>query len=435
MDSEELYSCDSERTLLGILLVDEQSITKVLAMVDTKDFYRVEHRNIFNAIKTLHSDNKAIDIVTVSELLKFEKKLVTSGGREYINDIASDYISSVNWKNYCKVIIKYAKKRQLLMISNSIKDELESGKDVEEVANGVKTNIENILYRSTSNDLVPIYLKSFDVMDKVDKILSGTTHTLGLSTGFNKLDISLSGLVGGRMYLLGARPAMGKSAYAQQIAETVALNHNVLFVSLEMDTEEYTERSMFRRSSINQDLLTRGMVNKEQLFTTLAQTCEDISYLKLDILDNPVCTCTDVENAIINQQSKRGSCDLVIIDYLQLMRPRDKRLFDNKDAVSEISRDIKCLARKYKIPIIALSQLNRTLELRQDKRPVMSDLRESGSLEQDADVVMFLYRDEVYNQDPTTRGTAELIIRKNRQGALSSIDMVFDKSRVTFIER
>ena len=367
INQEELYSKDAENNLIAILLMDVNKVATIISLIKDSDFYKIENRLIFNAVRKLQQDDKPIDIVTVSELLKFENTLAQAGGREYISTLAENYVGSTLYKNYVKIILKYSKKRKMLSISKDIEDRLNKGEDVDDVAKDINSKVEEIILSRTGNNLVQIGSAVPDVMDKVDKILSGQSKTLGLPTGFYQLDRALSGLCKGRLYLLGARPAMGKSAIAQQIAEYIGQSKRVMFVACEMDVDEYTERSLFRRCNINQDMLTRGTVNSEQIFSSMAEQMQAISGLCLHILDKAGATISDIESEIITMQSK-GGCDLIIVDYLQLMNSDNKYLHDPKDIVSEISNKLKNLARKYKIPILALSQLSRALEIRADKR-------------------------------------------------------------------
>lgn len=227
------------------------------------------------------------------------------------------------------------------------------------------------------------------------------------------------------------------SSYAQQIAEAVALNHNVLFFSLEMGVEEYTQRSIFRRSGYNQEMMTRGNYTSNQIFEAFAKAGDELSNLNLQIIDDSSCTLSTIETNIKQCINKKGSCDLVIVDYIQLMKSDNKYKKEDYDIVTDNSKGLKRIARKYKLPVLALSQLGRQVEQRQDKRPILSDLRDSGSIEQDADVVMFLYRPDIYfPTNPLFRNRAELIIAKNRQGARGTvIPMVFNGTRVEFKEQ
>ena len=240
----------------------------------------------------------------------------------------------------------------------------------------------------------------------------------------------------GKIYIIGARASMGKSALAMNISEYVAKKHNVLFISLEMDKKEYAQRLILSKAGIDVNMVNTGRLSDEQIEQAKAQK-EYLQSLNLYIETKTPCKVSDIELAIINLQSTRKSCDLVVVDYLQLLTPTSKSGKNREVEVAEMSRELKNLAVKYKVPIIVLSQLSRALESREDKRPMLSDLRESGSIEQDADVVMFVYRDEYYNpDDPIVRGTAELLIRKNRGGVNNrNIDMCWQANKVKFTEQ
>lgn len=432
----ELDNKEAEQSILGIMMLDNSKVLPIIAMVDKEDFMANGHKLIYQAIVDLYHEGKPIDIVTTSELLRFKEQLETCGGRDYISSLAENVITISNYKNYCKIILKYSKKRKLLKLFQNNIEELNST-DVDEVAQKVKLALEEIIINRTSDNLTHILSGVEACVEQIDAILKSDDSILGLSTGLHELDKMLSGLVGGRLYILGARPAMGKSALAQQIAECVASipDKNVVFASLEMSVEEYTQRALFRRCNINQEMLTRRMVDSETVFTKLYQESEEIAKENLYIIDNADCTLTDIENGIANCISKNGSCDLVVVDYLQLMAHDNKKEHDDYKVVSYNSTGLKKLARKYNVPILALCQLSRSLEVRAEKKPILSDLRESGKIEQDADVVMFLYRDEVYNPTPLNKGAAELIIAKQRQGRTGTLDLIFNAGRTEFKER
>lgn len=744
----ELNNDEAERSILGIMLIDTNKILPIIVMLDSNDFFSPGHRLIYKAIETLYREGKAIDIVTVSEFLRFNEELETAGGREYISSLAENVITLANYKNYCKIILKYSKKRKLKALLQDTLEELNS-QDVDDTAQSLKLQIEEIIINRTSDNLTHILNGVEPVVSQIDAILNSENNILGLPTGLPSLDQWLSGLVGGRLYIIGARPAMGKgipldcniltptgwvknkdiklgdmvvgrdgkptkvigiypqplqdcykltlkdgreiicdaphewtvyssrwgeertltteelynklqlvryqnrislprftgdygvekdfvippyimgvligdgcltrglcyckpskevfdkvkalmpkdteikfekdgatvqlngwlealayirkvgldtqsynkfipqeyfhssrtqreqlfqglvdtdgyntglgyeystaseqlakdvqqlawslgyncritsrmgsykkdgvtkqtrmnyrlyitkdrpltitkvekaepiptqcihvdnedklfivedylvthnSAIVQQIAEHVASmeGKNVVFASLEMSTEEYTQRALFRRCGINQEMLTRGMVNKDTIFETVYKESEAIANENLYIIDNAECTLSEVENGIVNCINKKGSCDLVVVDYLQLMANDNRRETDDYKTVSYNSTGLKKLARKYNVPVLALCQLSRSLEARADKRPILSDLRESGKIEQDADVVMFLYREEVYSPTPMNKGMAELIVAKQRQGRTGTIDLVFNAGRTEFRER
>jgi replicative DNA helicase len=268
-----------------------------------------------------------------------------------------------------------------------------------------------------------------------DLIKSREKGCVGLDCGFKKVNGILGGLQPGKMYIIGARPSMGKSALAMNIAEHVSKDKNVLFVSLEMSKKEYAQRLMIGRAGIDINRVNIGMISDSEIERVKLQK-DYLNQLNLFIETKSPCRVSDIELAIINLMSTRGSCDLVIIDYLQLLTP-SSHTRSRENEVAEMSRDIKSLAVKYNIPIIVLSQLSRALESRDDKRPMLSDLRESGAIEQDADVVMFVYRDEWYHpEDPASRGAGDLLVRKNR-GGMNNVDigLCWNPSAVRFSER
>lgn len=434
INSNELYNDEAEKNILGIAMVAPDKVLSISVTLEIEDFFDRRHQLIIKAIKDLLDDNKDVDIVSVSELLKFNKQLTLAGGREYITSLAMDIITTHNYKHYCKIILKYSKKRKLLNLINDTENSLADANDIDEVLLNLKGDINSLIANTTSSDIPTLFAGVTDIMDKVNTILTSENKTFGLSTGFKSLDLMLSGLCPNKIYVLGARPAMGKSAIAQQIGEYIAQKRNVLYVSLEMGVEEFTERSLLSKCGITKEMLSRNLLNVGDAMDKLAVASEDIAKLKLYILDKPRCTIDKIEQAILDCKQNKGSCDLVIVDYLQLMKGTDKRIFDTKDIVSQLSNNFKILAREYKIPIILLSQLSRNLESRVDKRPILADLRESGAIEQDADVVMFLYRQEVYTRNPRDKGLAELIVAKNRDGRTGIIPLIFDCNKIKFSE-
>lgn len=435
---EDLYSQEAEDNILSILLCDDTKVTNILSNLKSYDFYQKSHQFIFKAIENLHKQGKPTDIVSVSELLKFNGELDSAGGRKKISDLAMDYITSVNWEQLCKIIIKFSKLRYLTNLCRDSIARLENKEDVDDIATELTIKSNEILTRTSHTDFVGLDTGFSEFWEDVEILYESDTGTLGIPTGIKQLDNQLSGLIGGKLYLLGARPSMGKSALAQQIAEYVALTRQTLFFSLEMSTKEYTSRSVYRRSGYNQEFITRtsSEEDKNKVLEAFAKAGVELNDLKLKIIDDSNATLKTIEKNILQCKQQFGSCDLVVIDYLQLMEPVDKRITDDYKIVTDNSQGLKRLARKYNIPILALCQLSRNLEGRADKRPILADLRDSGSLEQDADVVMFLYRDEIYNPtNPHSRGKADLIIAKNRAGKRGVvIRFIFDSTKVKFVE-
>lgn len=435
---DDLFNKQAEDNIIAIMLDTDTQTTNILSTLTPEDFYQKENRYIFQTISTLHKSGKPTDIVSVTELMKFNNELDIIGGASKIASYANVCPTSVTWKHYSEIIIKYSKKRYLIKLCKDSINRLQDKEDVDTVATDLTIKSNDILTRTSHTDFVGLATGFAEFWDDVEILYESKTGTLGVPTGIHQLDKQLSGLIGGRLYLLGARPSMGKSALAQQIAEYVAQSKRVLFFSLEMSTKEYTSRSIYRRTGFNQEYLSSevGQDRQEEILAAYAQAGDEISKLQLNIIDDSATTLKTVERNILQCKQQFGSCDLIVIDYLQLMEPVDKRINDDYKIVTDNSQGLKRLARKYKVPILALCQLSRSLEGRADKRPILADLRDSGSLEQDADVVMFLYRDELYN--PTNaynKGRADLYIAKNRAGKRGvNIRFTFNPTKVEFIE-
>lgn len=745
MLSDDLYNQEAEQSILGIMMVDNSKALSISYLLDETDFYTEAHRILYQTILSLVKVSKPADIVSVSEKLKFENHLNKVGGRDYINLLAENVITTSNYKQLCKIVVKYSKKRKLIYLLDKTKEEIDKGQDIDDAIEKVKTQSEILSLNKSNNNLDSILSGVTSVMEEINTVLQSDTKTFGLSTGFKKIDNILSGLCKGKLYILGARPRVGKalsldtniltptgwvknrdiklgdivigrdgkptkvigvypqgvtnnytltlkdgrtidccedhewtvysskwgrertfttkelynklqrvryqnrislprftgdygiekdfiippyvmgvligdgcltrgmcyskpdtkvfekvksllpnsnvhfnndntvvyitnflsglkyireqglntqsynkfipkeyfhsskeqrqelflglmdtdgykfntgweysttsrqlakdiqqlawglgycakikermgkykagdkiketrinyrvfitthnpitiidiqptnsfetqcihvdnkdhlfviedyivthnSALAQQIAENISKNKNVLFHSLEMKSEQYTKRSIFRLTGLNNDVLMNSPIGVEEAMDRVAQASEQLSNLKLYIDDSADCTLTSIEKNINQMIDKQGSCDLIVIDYLQLMSSNNKKIYDRFEIVSNNSRGLKRLANKYNIPILCLCQLSRQLEQRLDKRPILSDLRDSGDIEQDADVVMFLYREELYNSNPISKGTAELIVAKNREGSCRIVPMLFNGAKTEFIE-
>ena len=425
---------EAEEKLIGILLTDTRRISQVSSIIDPYDFFDRGLRTIYNTILIMNKDNKPVDIVTVSEQLKFNQELDIAGGRERITELAYEAGSSIDYKQYCKILVKYGKKRKLLNISDKIQCMLSDGVDVDDVTKVVIDETNKLIFNKTSTNLSSLISGLDDTLEEIDAVLSSETGTFGLSTGFTSLDKTISGLCKSKLYILAARPRVGKSSLAQQIAEYVAQKHNVLFQSLEMKSSQYTKRSIFRRAGLNTDILTKGLIDKDTALGKAVIASTELENLIIFIDDNPDCTLSTIEKNILMVKEQKGSCDLIVIDYAQLMSSDDKKETDHFRIASKNSMGLKKLANKYDVPILLLAQLSRAVDMRMDKRPLLSDLKDTGSYEQDADVVMFLNREEIYNPTPLNKGKAELIIAKNRDGQTKIINMCFNGSATEFRE-
>lgn len=427
-----MESKEAERSLLGILMVSEKSLPYTMSVLKDKDFGEPQHKYIFEGISKLYKEGLDVDIVTVSDRLDRDNKLDCIGGRAYINDLAMDVVTTANYKSYIKIILDYSKRRQLKQLANNIINDIDSTNDIDKTLVDLTSNATSILTRSEDEEIPHIAEGAMEVYNEIERVYE-SGEALGLSTSFDNLDKQLGGLIGGKLYIIAGRPSMGKTALALNIAEAISKDKNVLMYSLEMPRKELSKRIMMKYADTNSYMLNNGMLS-ESTMEKLSQSLCYTSELNMFIDDRTPCTPTRVEMGIISMINSRGSCDLVVIDYLQLMDNHGKAK-DRQGDISEISRKLKQLANKYNVPIVCLSQLSRAVEARDDKRPRLSDLRESGAIEQDADVVMFVYRGEYYDrEDVSLRGLAEVIIAKQRDGMCGTLPFAFNSSKCEFKE-
>ena len=422
---------NTERSLIGVCLTNNKPLTYIVATLKPQDFIEPKYKYMFEAVVSLYNQSLAVDIVTVSDRLQKDGKLELVGGRNEVNDIALECMSTAGYKSYVKLILEASKRKQLKELAHAVLQEADDIENIDKVIVSLNANATKILTRTEQDNIPAISDGAIEVFDDLERMYE-SGEPLGLATPFPKLNNLLGGLQGGKLYILAARPSMGKTAMAINIAEGVAEYKNVLVFSLEMQRKELAKRIMLKKSKTNGYLLQQGRVNAD-IVERMTASLNDIASLNMLVEDRCPCTPSKVELGILNTINSKGSCDLVIIDYLQLM-DADSKMKDRQAAISDISRKLKQLANKYNVPIIALSQLSRALESRENKRPILSDLRESGAIEQDADVVMFVYRDEMYNDDMTSKGKAEVIIAKQRDGELGKIDYIFNGSQSEFIE-
>lgn len=425
---------DVYRDLLSICITDSKKVPYITAKVSIDNFPKGVYKEIYQAIIDLYNLGVDIDLVTVSNRLLNTGKLKEIGGRAFINDIALNAVASC-WANQTiEAVINQNTYRKVSSMVESFQKSLEDEADINKVCMDYCSKISNIISGNVDSDKVETIANGVDEVLE-DMRISKETGCIGLDTGFPSLNYYIGGLQKGKIYIIGARPSQGKSSYAMNIAEYVARTHNVLFISLEMSRKEYAQRMLFSRANVDVSKINTGEVTDIDIEKVKEQK-EYLDSLHLFIETKTPCKVSDVELAIINLQASIGTCDLVVVDYLQLLTPMGKNSKNREVEVAEMSRDLKSLAIKYQVPIIVLSQLSRGLESREDKRPRLSDLRESGAIEQDADVVTFLYRNEYYYpDDPASRGAAELLIRKNRGGVNNrDIEMCWQPSKVKFIE-
>ena len=426
---------DIYKDLIGICLTDNTKLPYITTKISLDDIPNGIYSTIYKCIVELYKLGVDVDIVTVSNRLLNTKKLKEIGGRDVINDIALNAPMGGFTKKIVTTLLEQTTYRKVSATIDEFKNTLSKSPDTNTICMDYCSKINNIISGNNTSNTIGTISDGFDsvIQELYD---SRTKGCIGLDCGYPSLNYYLGGLQKGKIYIIGARASMGKSALAMNISEYVAKNNNVLFISLEMDKKEYAQRLMFSKAGIDVSMVNTGKISDEQIAKVKEQE-EYLKSLNLYIETKTPCRVSDIELSIINLQSTRKSCDLVVVDYLQLLTPTSKSGKTRETEVAEMSRELKNLAVKYNVPIIVLSQLSRALETREDKRPMLSDLRESGSIEQDADVVIFVYRDEYYHpDDPVVRGTAELLIRKNRGGINNrTIDMCWQPSKVKFTEQ
>ena len=427
-------SNDVYEDLLGILLIDNTKIPYASTKLTVDSFPKGVYREIFQAIVDLYNIGVDVDIVTVSNRLLNTGKLKDIGGRTVINDLALHAPSPKLINQTVEIVLSQNAFRNVTSLLTDFDKDIKSSADINRTCMDYCSKITSIISGNMESDKLETISGGLDeVIEDMEK--SRSTGCIGIKSGFPTLDYYTGGLQKGKLYIMGARPSMGKSAMVMNIAEHVAHTENVLFISLEMNRKEYTQRMLFSRAGVDVNKINTGEVTDDDIQKVRDQKSY-LDSLNLYIETRTPCRVSDIELAIINLQSTKGSCGLVVVDYLQLLTPSGKNSKNREVEVAEMSRDLKSLAIKYQVPIIVLSQLSRALETREDKRPMLSDLRESGAIEQDADVVTFLYRNEYYYpDDPASKGSAELLIRKNRGGINNrNIDMCWQPSRVKFME-
>ena len=425
---------DMYKDLVGICLVDNQRLPYITTKIKPEDFPNGALREVYKSVIDLYNLGVEVDIVTVSNRLLNTSKLKEIGGRAVVNELALNAPSPRYTKKIVEEVLKQTSFRKLSTLLDDFKKDIESSDSVNNTCIDYCGKISSIITGSQAEDKLDTISAGYDEVIS-DLYESRNKGCIGLDSGFPTLNLILGGLQKGKMYIIGARPSMGKSALAMNISEHISKDSNVLFISLEMSKKEYAQRLMFSRAGVDVNKVNSGEMTDGDIERVKLQK-EYLDGLNLFIETKTPCKVSDIELAIINLQSTKGSCDLVVVDYLQLLSPTTKGTKNREVEVAEISRELKSLAVKYNVPIIVLSQLSRALESREDKRPMLSDLRESGAIEQDADVVMFVYRDEWYNPDnPMSRGRGELLVRKNRGGVNNrDVYMCWQPSRVKFTE-
>lgn len=428
---------DAERAVLGAMLLDKEAVSRALEIVHFSYFYLEAHQIIFKATLDLYNHNQPIDLVTVSDQLSNMGMLQDAGDYKYLLDLAESVPTTANVEQYARIVEEKYIRREMIRISNEISYQAyESSDDISKIIEDAERNVFNIGQKRFTKDLVHIkelVSDSFETLSQgyredSSKLLNLNTGNL---TGISDLDALTGGLNPSDLIILAARPAMGKTSFCLNIAVNVAMKEKlpVAIFSLEMSKEQITQRILSSVSEINGKLLKNGLVSREE-FEKVTKAVGALYDSPLFIDDTSSLTPMEMRAKIRRLKAEHKKLGAVIVDYLQLM---DLEGAENRvNEIAKITRSLKRLAREMDVPVIALSQLSRSVEQRQNKRPQLSDLRESGSIEQDADIVMFIYRDEYYNPQSDKKKTAELIIAKHRNGEVGTIELYFDAALTKF---
>lgn len=420
---------NAEAAILSAMLIDSSIVSKGVEKIKEEYFYRNAHKIIFRNMESLFNESIEIDPLTLINRLERNNQLDKIGGIPYINDLADFVVSSANFDYHLSIVTEQALLRHLILAANGIIESCyTSVKPVKTIVDEAEQAIFSIAELPSNQGFQRIDQISSEVLHTIDQIASTKIPVVGVSTGFGDLDRITGGFRPGQFIIIAARPAMGKTSLALNIATHAAVNLNkkVALFSLEMGADEVIMRMFSSASEVNMDSMLKGYGMNEEKLIRIMQASEVLSTKQIFIDESGTNTPLDIRAKARRLAAETGGIDLIMIDYLQLMTlPRDK---DNRQQeISEISRALKILAKDMKVPVVALSQLNRAAETREDKRPKLADLRESGAIEQDADLVMFIYRDEYYHPDKTEKpGIAEIIISKNRHGSTGSVDLGFE---------
>ncbi len=433
------HSIEAEQSVLGGLLLDNSAWDRASDLLTDSDFYRHEHQLIFTAIQQLVNVSKPADVITVYEQLQMQGKGADVGGLAYLNALAQSVPSAANMRRYAEIVRERAVLRKLVSVSDEIATNAFSpnGKSVADLLDEAEAKIMKIGEEGNKGKQGFHSMDGLvvDLLDRVQELAdNGSEDVTGVRTGFIEMDKMTAGLQKGDLIILAARPSMGKTAFALNIGENVAVNEGlpVAVFSMEMGASQLALRMVGSIGRINQQNLRTGRLSDDE-WGRLSETVEKLRTANVFIDETPGLSPNELR-ARARRLARQfgGTLGLIIIDYLQLMSGSGGNEENRATVIGEISRGLKALAKELQCPVIALSQLNRSVETRPDKRPMMSDLRESGAIEQDADVIMFIYRDEYYNKESKIPGTAEIIIGKQRNGPVGSIHLAFLKSNTRF---
>ena len=427
---------EAEQSVLGAIIIDNEALSKTIEILNPDDFYKDSHRRLFNAMIGLFEKNEPIDIITLTDFLRRNNDLDPIGGIAYLSLLANSIPTSANIRYHSKIVREKALLRALISTSNNINAKVyEDNLDADEMVDYAEKMIFDIADKRTKIAFSTMKDVIKDTFKMIEQLHDKKEAITGIASGFNDLDEITSGFQPGDLIIVGGRPGMGKTAFALNIAQHVGIGMKepIAIFSLEMSKEQLAMRMLCAEGMVDASLVRKGFISRQD-WPKLTSAAGRLSGASIFIDDSSAITVLEVRAKARRLKMEHRGLSLVVVDYLQLMRSRGN--FERREQeISEISRSLKALAKELKVPVIALSQLNRAVEQRGDRKPTLADLRESGAIEQDADVIIFLYRDEVYNKNnPSNKGKAEIIVAKQRNGPTGTVNLTFLSDKTRFVD-
>lgn len=428
------HSIEAEKSVIGAMLMDKGAVTAAMDILDKKDFYTSQYAIMFESMVELFNEGKPVDLVVLQDRLKEKNIPPEVAGIDFVRDILVSVPTSANIKAYASIVHEKAVLRRLIRVSENIAADCYAGKEsMEYILAEAEKNMFKVLQSRGSTDIKPIEKVAENVLNRIEQASRTKESVTGIPTGFIDLDYKTSGFQPSDLVLIAARPSMGKTAFVLNVVEHVAMKKNMpcMIFSLEMSAEQLVQRMLAMETGIDSQKLRIGNLNDND-WDQLIRGVVQVGSSKIMIDDTPGISITELRSKCRKIKLEKG-LDIVIIDYLQLMSGSGKSSENRQQEISEISRNLKALARELKAPVVALSQLSRACETRTDHRPMLSDLRESGAIEQDADIVMFLYREDYYKKDTENINEAEVIIAKQRNGPIGTVKLVWKPETTKFV--
>ena len=419
------HSVEAEQSVIGAMLMDQEAIIKASEIISGDDFYQHQYGIVFDAIVELYNDGKPVDLITLQNLLREKDVPPEISSLEFVKDLLTSALTSTNADAYAQIVHEKAVLRKLIKVNEQIANDCYSEKEkLEDILESAEKRIFDIVQKRNSGDFVPIKDVVLRALDRIEAASRNKGSVTGIPTGFIDLDYKTTGMQPSDLVLIAARPSMGKTAFVLNIAQYMAFkkNYTAAIFSLEMSKEQLVNRLFALESQVDSQQLRTGNLSDDD-WAKLIEGAGIVGRSNLIIDDTPGISVAELRSKCRTYKAEKG-LDVIMIDYLQLMTG-SKRADSRQQEISDISRSLKEIARELQVPVLALSQLSRAVEQRPDHRPMLSDLRESGAIEQDADVVMFLYRDDYYNKDSEKKNIAEVIIAKQRNGPIGTVELAW----------